>query len=132
MTLSFIDSGVLIAAARGNSSRSTLALDLLADPKRTFGSSIFVKLEVLPKAVCYQQAIEVEFYESFFEGVTHWVTNLDGLSQSAYQLACTYGLSAVDALNVAAAIALKTDEFITTEKPTKPMYRVPDMQFVMI
>jgi hypothetical protein len=41
MTLSFIDSGVLITAARGQSGRSTVALDLLADPNRIFGSSIF-------------------------------------------------------------------------------------------
>jgi len=35
-------------------------------------------------------------------------------------------------LNVAAAILLEADEFITTEKSTKPMYRVPDIQFVTV
>jgi hypothetical protein len=33
------------------------------------------------------------------------------------------GLAAMDALHVAAAFLLKADEFITTEKPGKPMYR---------
>jgi predicted nucleic acid-binding protein len=132
MVHSFIDSGVLIAAARGNLSRSQLALDILADSDRIFGSSLFIKLEVLPKSVCYQQTLESEFYEAFFQDVTHWMTDLDTLTQSAYQLACAHGLSGLDALNVAAAILLKADEFITTEKPTKPMYRVPDIQFVTV
>ena len=130
MVLSFIDSGILIAAARGNSPRVQLALDILADSDRVFSSSIFIKLEVLPKSVCYKQTLESEFYEAFFQGVTHWMSDLETLTQSAYQLACTYGLSGLDALNVAAAILLEADEFITTEKPTKPMYRVPDIQFV--
>ena len=132
MVLSFIDSGILIAAARGNAPRVQLALDILADSDRVFGSSIFIKLEVLPKSVCYKQTLESEFYEAFSQGVTHWMSDLETLTQSAYQLACTYGLSGLDALNVAAAILLEADEFITTEKPTKPMYRVPDIQFVTV
>jgi predicted nucleic acid-binding protein len=132
MVLSFIDSGVLIAAARGNSSRSQVALDILANGDRIFCSSIFVRLEILPKSVCYKQTLEQEFYESFFEGVAYWMSDLETLTQSAYELACTYGLSGFDALNVAAAILLKVDEFITTEKPTKPMYRVPNIKFVAV
>jgi predicted nucleic acid-binding protein len=132
MIHSFIDSGILITAARGSSPRSQLALNILADRDRIFSSSIFIKLEVLPKSVCYQQTLEREFYETFFHGITHWMNDLDTLTQSAYQLACTYGLSGLDALNVAAAILLKSDEFVTTEKPTKPMYRVPNIQFVTV
>jgi predicted nucleic acid-binding protein len=60
------------------------------------------------------------------------MTDLEGLSTTGYVLACRYGLSAVDALNVAAAISLKADEFVTTEKPSKPMYRVPNLRFVTI
>ncbi len=132
MVLSFIDSGVLIAAARGDSPRSQVALDILADGDRIFCSSIFVRLEILPKSVCYKQTLKKEFYESFFEGVVHWMRDLDTLTQSAYELACTYGLSGFDALNVAAAMLLKADELITTEKSTKPMYRVPSIQFVTV
>ncbi len=127
MVSSFVDSGVLITAARGSSWRAQLALDILADSDRSFCSSIFIKLEVLPKPVCYQQTLEREFYELFFQGVTHWMTDLDSLTQSAYQLACTYGLSGLDALNVAAALLLNAQEFVTTEKPTKPLYRVPNL-----
>lgn len=104
----------------------------MSDSDRIFGSSIFIKLEVLPKSVCYQQTLEREFYEAFFQSVTYWVSDLDFLTKSAYQLACTYGLSGIDTLNVASALLLKADEFITTEKPTKPMYRVPDIQFLTL
>ena len=36
----------------------------------------------------------------------------------AYQIACTYGLAAMDAVHVAAALQIKADELITTEKST--------------
>lgn len=47
----FIDSGVLIAAARGRSEQSKRAMQILDDPSREFVSSPFVKLEILPKAI---------------------------------------------------------------------------------
>jgi predicted nucleic acid-binding protein len=47
----FIDSDVLIAAARGRSEQSKMAMQILDDPSREFVSSPFVKLEVLPKAI---------------------------------------------------------------------------------
>lgn len=132
MTRSFVDSGVLIMAARGNSDRTERALAALGKTERIFLSSVFIKLEVLPKAICYQQQAEVSFYEYFFNSVTDWVTDLEKLTQLAYELAYTYGLSGLDALNIAAAISLNADEFITSEKPTKPMYRVPNLNFVAI
>jgi predicted nucleic acid-binding protein len=132
MKRSFVDSGVLIAAARGNSERTERALTALSDVDQVFLSSIFIKLEVLPKAICYKQQTEVNFYEFFFSNVTDWATDLERLTQSAYELAYIYGLSGLDALNIAAAIALKADEFITTEKPTKPLYRVPNLRFISI
>jgi predicted nucleic acid-binding protein len=132
MTLAFIDSGVLINAARGSSPRSPQALDILATDHRRFASSIFVKLEVLPKPICYKQTLEQAFYEIFFEGVSCWADDLEALTQTGFVLAAKYGLSAMDALNVAAAITVKADEFITTEKPSKPMNRVPGLIFINI
>lgn len=132
MKRSFVDSGVLIAAARGNSNRAERALAALSEAEQIFLSSIFIKLEVLPKAICYKQQAEVNFYEFFFSNVVNWATDLEALTQSAYKLASDHGLSGLDALNIAAAIALDADEFITTEKPTKPLYRVPNLHFVSI
>jgi hypothetical protein len=38
----------------------------------------------------------------------------------------------LDALHVAAAILAEVDEFITTEKPGKPLYRVKDINVLPI
>lgn len=99
---------------------------------REFVSSQFVRLEVLPKAIYHQQQDKAEFYETFFDAVSDWATDLDQVTQDAYQLACTYGLAAVDALHVASALLLKADELITTEKSTKPMHRVMGIQIISI
>jgi predicted nucleic acid-binding protein len=47
----FIDAGVLIAAARGKDAPSMSALEILDDQSREFVSSPFIELEVLPKAI---------------------------------------------------------------------------------
>jgi len=40
----------------------------------------------------------------------------------SHEIAGTYGLAAMDALHVAAALQIQADELITTEKPTKPIF----------
>lgn len=69
MICTFIDSGVLIAAARGEGAIAQRALEILADSNREFASSIFLKLEVLPKAVYNNRTSEVKFYEEYFDAV---------------------------------------------------------------
>jgi predicted nucleic acid-binding protein len=121
----FLDSGVLISAARGTDNTALQALQILDDPDLAFVSSIFVKLEVLPKAIYNGFREEAAFYQSFFDNdVDFWVSFSDELVETAQQKAGKFGLSALDALHVAAAISAEADEFITTERPGKPMYRV--------
>jgi len=50
----FLDSGVLIAAARGTGAQGTRALALFNDPDRVFVTSEFVRMEVFPKAIYYK------------------------------------------------------------------------------
>ncbi|BAY31363.1 hypothetical protein NIES2107_32220 [Nostoc carneum NIES-2107] len=128
----YIDSGVLITAFQGIQSTSIRANSILNDANREFVSSQFVKLELLPKAIYNQNPDETEFYETFFSAVSHWATDLEQITQDAYQIACIYGLAAMDALHVAAALWLKADELITTEKPTKPMHRVTTIKIISI
>ena len=87
-------------------------------------SSEFVRLEVFPKAVYHKRAQEVGFYEDFFSGVEHIVPLSASLAQLAYTEACHAGLSGFDALHIAAAKFCGAEEFITTERPTKPLFRV--------
>jgi predicted nucleic acid-binding protein len=124
LTITFVDAGVLISAARGISGNSRSALTILDDPNRFFVSSMFVPLEVLPKASFYQRVDERDFYETFFRKVERWAPVGKELLEGAFRVASDNGLSAIDALHVAAALVVGADELITTEKPTKPIHRV--------
>jgi predicted nucleic acid-binding protein len=104
----------------------------LVDRDREFVSSRFLKLEVLPKAVYHQQSDEALFYEDFFSAVVTWTSDEDAIVDEAYQIACTYGLAGMDSLHIASAVALGADELVTTEKPTKPMFRVPLLRIFSI
>ncbi len=132
MTITFIDSGVLVTASRGTENLSDKAISILASAHREFASSNFIKLEVLPKAIYHRQIDETEFYQTFFNAVTYWANDTEQVIQEAHNIACKYGLAAMDALHIAAAISVNAEEFITTEKPTKPMYRVTDIEVVFL
>lgn len=130
MTRTYLDSGVLIAAARGIDDLAAAALAVLGDPNRVFISSIFVQLEVLPKPIYNKYLQEAQFYEAYFAVIVDWAPT--DLSLNALQLAKRYGLSALDALHVTAAIALSADEIVTTEGKDKPMHRVTEVRIVGI
>jgi predicted nucleic acid-binding protein len=108
------------------------ALHVLTDPNREFVSSPFIQLETQPKAIYNQQQLEVEFYATFFNEVTYWALDLEQITQTAHRIAQTHGLAGMDALHIAAALSMGADEFVTTEKPTKPMYRVTEILVVSI
>ena len=128
----YIDSGVLIAAFRGITPIAIKATEILDDPQREYATSLFVKLEVLPKAIYHQNIAEVNFYETFFAGCTIWANELEKILESAQKLAADFGINAIDALHVAAAISVNADELITTEKPSKPMHRVTEIRVISI
>src|ERR1044072_1517683 len=101
MTRTYVDTGVLITSARGIAPIAIKALEILDDPNREFVSSVFLKLEILHKAVYYGNEAEAEFYKTFFDVVTHWADTLDQITQEAFKEACNSGLAAMDALHVA-------------------------------
>jgi len=132
MILTYIDAGVLIAAARGTNPIAMKALNILDDPNREFASSIFVKLEVLPKSIFHKKKFEAEFYEIFFNSVKSWANSIDSIVRGGYQEACKSGLAALDALHVASAISVGAIELITTEKPDKPINKVSSIKVISI
>jgi hypothetical protein len=121
--LTFVDASVLIAAARGADEISERALAILDDPERTFASSIFVRLEVLPKAVFHKRRPEADFYRAFFAKVRRWARPGERLVRNAYREASRSGLSAVDALHVAAAKLVGATELVTAERAQTPLCR---------
>lgn len=132
MIRTFVDAGVLIAAARGTGAGAERALQFLADPNREFASSSFLKLEVLPKAIYNQRIVEVEFYEAYFDSVTHWATDIESLIEIAYRESSQSGLGAMDALHIAAAISVGAVEFVTYEKPEKSIYRTNSIPVISV
>ena len=119
----FVDAGVLIAAARGKDAVASPAMTILDDPERQFVTSDFVRLEVLPKPLYHGQHEEAEFYEAFFDHAERMITSSASLVSQAEEEASEAGLSAVDALHVAAAKRGEADELVTTEGRTKPLFR---------
>ncbi len=97
-------------------------MEVLDDSERTFASSDFVRLEVLPKPVYYGRHVEAAFYEAFFQAVTHWA-DVDATVRQAYEEAGAHGLAAMDALHIAAAPLVGADELVTTEKPSRLIHR---------
>lgn len=132
MICTFIDSGVLIAAARGEGEIAERALQILEDNQREFASSLFLKLEVLPKAIYNKRTSEIKFYKEYFNAVSYWATEIDQIIQKADQEASESGLGAMDALHVAAAVLVGATEFITSEKPEKSIHRTKSIQVVSI
>lgn len=126
MSRLFLDTGVLIAAARGQGTASSDALALLSDPRHQFLSSDVVHLELLPKAIYPQRRVEAEFYETYFASLApeSVLATTPGVVDDAFMYATRWGLSAFDALIVVAAQRLDADELVTTERPSSPLLRV--------
>jgi hypothetical protein len=62
----YIDSGLLIAAARGSGKLAVRALEVLRDGSaREFVSSDYVKMEILPKPTYFGREAEVRFTTHF-------------------------------------------------------------------
>ena len=120
----YVDAGVLIAAARGNGKLAERALGVLADTtSREFVCSDYIKLEVIPKPTYFGRLAEVKFYEEFFAGVSTWLPfSVDHLDP-AFQEACAAGLSAMDAIHVVVAVRSGCEEIVTSEKATSAIHR---------
>jgi predicted nucleic acid-binding protein len=129
MIRTFLDSGVLLAAAR--SVGRERALQVLEDPERTFLTTPFVQLELIPKAVYFKKRLEVAFYNEYFHAAES-TRDLNKIEAIARTEAARTGLAAMDALHLAAAKLMDADEFVTTERPGKPMYRTSLVRVVYL
>ena len=111
MTRTFLDAGILIAAVRGQEKEAARALAILEDPERSFLTSDFLRMEVLPKAIYYQRPAEAALYERYFARAQS-IPVSEALVAQAYMEACTFGLSALDALHITVAKTGGAEEFI--------------------
>lgn len=130
MKRTYLDSSVLIQAVQGVDGEKTAAL--LEDPERQFAAATFLKLELLPQPSFHKRSAELEFLQGFFDLVSEWREADEDLLNAALEEAKLVPLTAVDAIHVAAAKALRCDEFITAEKPGKPLHKVRGLKVVYL
>jgi hypothetical protein len=131
-TVTYIDSGVLIFAARGTIDAAALALPFLTDPNREYVTSDYVRLEVLPKAIFYKRTAEVEFYETFFNTNARLIPTSQALLEYALEEACKTGIQGLDAIHIACAVFAGAEEFITSEKTGKSIHQTTVLKIVSI
>jgi len=129
--VTYLDSGVLLAAWK-NAELRPAALRLLEGPGRQFATSQLAELELLPKPTFEKRPIELTFYKTYFQDAVASQSLDERLGNEAQVLAEKYGLAAVDALHVAAALRLRAEEFYTSEKPGKPMFRVRELKVISL
>jgi len=132
MIRTYVDANLLITAFRGNDAGVAAALAILDDVRRSFVASAFLRLEILRKPLFYQRHDEVHFMEAFCGRVNDWFSIDDALVQQALSLAACHDLGAMDALHIAAALTGKVEEFVTLEKASKPICRVPGLRVLSL
>ncbi|MGH9582617.1 MAG: nucleic acid-binding protein, partial [Bryobacteraceae bacterium] len=98
MIRTFFDSGVLLAAVRSVTSDRERALQILEDANRTFLTSPFVHLELVPKAIYHKKRLGRAFYDEYFAAAT-WIRDFDKIEAVARAEAAKAGLAAMDALH---------------------------------
>jgi predicted nucleic acid-binding protein len=128
----YIDSGVLISALRGEQKIAATALSFLNDPLREYVTSDYVKIELLPKCTYYKNDDERQFYDEFFRSTATRVPSSEELLALAIEEGGKTGISGIDAIHVACAVVAQAEELITAEKSTKPIHRTNGTKVISI
>jgi predicted nucleic acid-binding protein len=100
------------------------AWEILDDGKRYFIASPFLRLELLPKAKNRGTKDEVKFLEDAFSLVMEWVSVDDELVERAIELGIAHQLRNIDTVHAASAERVGCEQFVTSELPGKPYFRV--------
>jgi predicted nucleic acid-binding protein len=121
----------LLHAWRGET-LSAAAMQIIDDDTREFFTSQMVRLELLPKARFEKRPREVAFYEAHFADCVGSQPLSQELGLEAEKLASRHGLAGPDALQIAAAIRQGVEEFYTSEKSGKPLFRLDEIRVVSL
>ncbi len=123
-TRTYFDTCVYINAFRNNDTIGRRSFMALTDGNRHGLCSLFLHLELLPKPSYYKRHDEVEFMQAALGSFELVESGDRQLTDEAIRIAESHGLSAMDALHLAAAIRGGAAEFVTTEAQSKPLCRV--------
>jgi hypothetical protein len=131
LTRTFLDAGVLITAYNAQRGIEVEAAAVLSDKNRIFLSSPYIRHELCPKALFNKRHLEYQFYREYFQRATMF-NDVRLILERAGREGARSGINAMDSLHVAAAYLLDADEFITTEKPGKSIYRTSLVKVVYL
>jgi predicted nucleic acid-binding protein len=127
----FVDTNLLIAAARGEEPLRECALAVLNEPNIEFWYSPILRLEATLQPAHHKRELELAFMDEYFNGA-NCLGNLNNIYFIAYPDASKHGIPVLDALHVAAAHLSKCKVLVTAEKDTKPMFRTELVKVVSI
>lgn len=77
------------------------------------------------------QQSEVDFYKAIFDVAEMMPWKIESL-RLAQDLAQRYDIAAMDAIHAAIALSARVDEFVTAERPEKPLFRLTELTVVSI
>ena len=120
----FLDSCTLIAAFQGKPEISDRVFEILDDPNREFVVSRFLALELIPKPTFNRRQEEIAFMNDYLRNSGTNVESSEHVVIQALELAGKYDLHPVDALHASCCVEARVDDFLTTEKDTKPLFRI--------
>jgi hypothetical protein len=99
-------------------------MSVLFDFDREIVATSLVALETVGHASYNNRTLELQFYKEFFDYVVTGTVEVDEtLVADAMLISKTIDADGIDAPHLAAAVRLGAEDFITTEKRTKPMFR---------
>ena len=128
----FLDTSVLFAAHRGKRAVREPSLAIVNEDGRFFIASPFLYLETMPKAIFHQNKLEMEFYTAYFDNVLIWINDVESIVRIAREESEQCGLSAMDALHVAAAYLAEAEVLYTLERTDKPIHRTSLVRVVSV
>ena len=128
----YVDTNIWITAIQASGPESMRALEVIEDPERELLISAYVRLEVLPKPRFHNRQDQVENFTVMFSQAEDLPLYQSAIVNNAIDIAATHDLTPIDALHISTAMHGHAQEFVTLEKPTKPMFRVTEMTMVSI
>ena len=121
----FLDANIVITAFGGLPPQRLAAIAVLQDVGRTLPVSDYLRLELVARPA-YRSRLansreaalakaELQFMLEFFAGPVEVIPASPVITRIAIDIACRYGLGAMDALHIATAISAGADEFFTSD-----------------
>jgi predicted nucleic acid-binding protein len=122
----FLDANIVITAFGGLQPNRLAAMEILRDSDRALLVSDYLRLELIARPTYRSQLsdrqealrakAELQFMLEFFAGPVEEIPASPAITRAAVDLACRYGLGAMDALHLSSAIWVGVDEFVTSDQ----------------